>query len=438
MKKFILLASSIIMFMPTQAQRLLTDVLDTTTLEVRKLKILSEKYGNLSFSGYLQPQFQIAQQKGTDAEYQGGSFAANSNNRFRLRRGRLRADYIFYHEDGSPSTFFVFQFDGTEQGVNIRDFWGRYYENKLKSFAFSGGMMARPFGFELQLSSAMRESPERGRMSQILMKTERDLGFNITFNPRDKRSKYRNLQIDLGVFNGQGLAGPREYDNKKDIIARIARKTNRIKPGSNFRIGGGVSALLGGIASETNTLYTVEGQNNTAVMQANTADDNMGKTAPRHYYGADIEIETASDKWKSEIRAEYIMGLQTGTATNSSTPGIYPVEKNVKQPLYTRPFDGAYFYFIQNLGTTGTQLVLKYDWYDPNTKIKGLEVSADKGFTKADVKYNTFGAGLLHYVNPHLKVFLYYDMIKNENTQISGFTKDVHDNIFTLRTQFSF
>ena len=40
-------------------------------------------------------------------------------------------------------------------------------------------MFARPFGFEINYSSSDRESPERGRKSQILMKGERDLDFKI-------------------------------------------------------------------------------------------------------------------------------------------------------------------------------------------------------------------------------------------------------------------
>lgn len=156
------------------AQRTINDVMDSTT--VNHLLIISKKYGSLSFSGYLQPQFQLAQSNGTQAEYQGGNFGEYTNNRFRLRRGRLRADYMMLTDDGSPSTYFVLQFDGTEQGVAIRDFWGRYYENKWKILAVTLGLSGRPFGNELQLSSSVREAPERGRMSQILMKTERDLG----------------------------------------------------------------------------------------------------------------------------------------------------------------------------------------------------------------------------------------------------------------------
>ena len=46
-----------------------------------------------------------------------------------LRRGRIRFDYIHFAENKGPSIQVVFQFDGTERGVFIRDFWGRIFEN---------------------------------------------------------------------------------------------------------------------------------------------------------------------------------------------------------------------------------------------------------------------------------------------------------------------
>ena len=65
-------------------------------------------------------------------------------------------------------------------------------------------------------------------------------------------------------------------------------------------------------------------------------------------------------------------------------------------------------------------------------------MDAAKGFTGADVKYNTFGAGLLYHINVHVKAFLYYDVVRNEETNVKGFEKDIKDNIFTFRLQYRF
>lgn len=419
-----------------EAQRTINDIMDSTT--VNHLLIISKKYGSLSFSGYMQPQFQAAQSNGTLAEYQGGNFGEFSNNRFRLRRGRLRADYMLLDDKGNQSTYFVLQFDGTEQGVNIRDFWGRYYENKWKLFHVTLGLSGRPFGNELQLSSAGREAPERGRMSQILMRTERDLGATFTFNPRWKDAKLKNVVLDLGIYNGQGLAGPGEFDNSKDVIARLSHKPYTFKK-LGFSIAGGISTLQGGLNHRLPVSYRMENLNGSLAMVKDSSVNTINKVAPRRYYGADVQLATALKSWKSELRAEVISGLQSATATTSATPGSYPVDnKSVALPYYTRNFNGAYFTFVQTLNSTDNQLIFKYDWYDPNAKVAGMDISALKGLTAADVRFDTFGFGFLHHFNPHFKAVIYYDMIKNESTQISGYTEDRKDNVFTLRTQFYF
>ncbi|MNI46807.1 hypothetical protein D3C73_1012890 [compost metagenome] len=183
----------------------------------------------------------------------------------------------------------------------------------------------------------------------------------------------------------------------------------------------------------------MEQTNDTWKMVKDSSASTVNKVAPRRYYGADIQLATKTKSWKSELRAEVISGLQTGTSTTSTTPGSYPVDnKALALPFYTRTFNGAYFTFVQTLNSTDNQLILKYDWYDPNVKVKGLDISGDRGLSPADVRFDTFGFGFLHHFNPHFKAVLYYDIIKNEATQIQGYTADRKDNVLTLRTQFYF
>ena len=114
-------------------------------------------------------------------------------------------------------------------------------------------------------------------------------------------------------------------------------------------------------------------------------------------------------------------------------PGSLP-----SSPSYLRHFDGAFVYFLQNIVNSKWQLLLKYDWYDPNTHVAGKDVNAAAGFTTADVKYNTFGTGLVHYANEHLKFIAYYDRVKNEITSLPDYFADRKDNIFTFRIQMLF
>lgn len=412
---------------------LLIDMIDTTTAMGKKMLSIATKFGNISFSGYLQPQFQYIQTPGA-ASFNGGDFAPNSDNRFRIRRGRIRMDYTGYDSKGRPSTYFVLQFDGTERGVNVRDFWGRYYENKLELFHFSAGMMARPFGFELLYSSINREAPERGRMSQVLMQTERDLGFMFSFAPRKKESKLKWLGVDAGIYNGQGLTGIQEYDSHKDVVSKLSFKKLHI-PNTKMVFSAGASYFYGGIVSQNNTYYHYTN----GMMTADSTASNTGKVMPRRYYGVDAQLQIPNKKGISEFRAEYIAGKQTATLSSTVTPGAYPTTSTgAIAPLAVRDFNGAYFYYLQHLGSTKHQAVLKYDWYDPNTKVSGNEVSASKNLTAADIRYNTIGGGYIYYVTPNLKLTLWYEHPMNEKTGIKGMDQDLKDDNFTCRAQFSF
>jgi len=419
------------------AQRFLTDMMDTTTNIGKGIFPLYQKYDRLRFGGYMQPQFQYAESEGAK-NYSGGDFQPRSNNRFMLRRGRIRIDYSHYNEQNQPLAYFAFQFDGTERGVAIRDFWGRFYENRLQVFAVTAGMFARPMGFETNLSSSDRESPERGRMSQILMKTERDIGAMLTFETRKSTSKVKWLKVDLGVFNGQGLAGPADYDNHKDVIGRISLKPRKIKK-LGWQISSSISGYMGGITSQLEKIYEVEGKGAAAIFRADSQDRNNGRIAPRRYAGADVQLKIPNKVGFTELRAEYIGGWQTATANASETPGTYPANSaGVLQPLYIRPFGGAYLCLLQHLGSERFQAVVKYDWYDPNSRVKGNEITAAKGFSAADIRYNTLGFGFVCSVNVHVKATIWYDWIKNESTGIAGYERDIKDNIFTCRLQYRF
>ena len=419
------------------AQRFLTDMMDTTTTIGKGIYPLYQKYDRLRFGGYMQPQFQWIEDRGAKS-FAGGDFPAKSNNRFMLRRGRIRIDYAHYDDQNRPLAYFAFQFDGTERGVAIRDFWGRFYENKWELFSATAGMFARPMGFEVNYSSSDRESPERGRMSQILMKTERDIGIMATFEPRKKTSKLRWIKADLGVFNGQGLAGPTDYDSHKDLIGRVSVKPQKLNK-DGWTMSGSISGYYGGITSQSAVLYEVNDKGANGAFRADSSADNIDRLLPRHYLGADMQLKIPNRKGFTELRAEYIRGQQTATAGSSETPGTYPATAaGAPLPLYVRSFDGAYFYFLQHLGNNRLQLGLKYDWYDPNRKVKGKEISAAKGFSAADIKYNTLGGGLIYYINVHVKATLWYEWVQNESTGIAGYEDDLKDNVLTFRLQYRF
>jgi len=411
----------------------LMDMIDTTTSLGKGMFSLYQKYDAVRFSGYIQPQFQYASDKGIKS-YAGGNFPEHVDNRFTLRRGRFRLDYARYNDDHMPRVQFAFQFDGSERGVFIRDFYGRVFENRFSAFSITAGMFARPFSYEVNLSSGDRETPERGRMSQILMKTERDIGAMITFEPRRKDHPLRFFRIDAGFFNGQGLTATTDFDSHKDFITRVAVKPQKLNS-RNWKLSGAVSCLYGGMEQFTRYIYRT---GNSKAFQVDSTLANIGKIAPRHYYGADVQLKipNGAKKGNTEIRGEMIIGQQTATAGTTETPGVVPMNGVLNAPLYVRSFNGAYFYFLQSLGSPKHQLVLRYDWYDPNSKVKGQQINT--GFTEGDIRYDTYGMGYIYYFDEHMKLMLYYDLVKNESTALTGYTSDVKDNVFTCRLQYRF
>lgn len=426
--RFITVLALLLLSMQTNGQFLM-DMVDTSTQMGKGMLSIYQKFDNIKFSGYIQPQFQVAHAPGTKS-FNGGDFPDSVNNRFMMRRGRIRIDYVHLNQEGMPGVQFVLQFDGSERGVFIRDFWGRVFENKFHFFAFTMGMFARPFSYELNLSSSDRESPERGRMSQLLMKTERDLGAMISFEPR-KNHPLKYLKIDAGIFNGPGLSATTDFDSHKDFITRVA-----IKPIAVFRnnfLSAGISWFNGGMLQNTKYLYKVSSATKQFVIDSSLS--NSGSIVPRKYYGADIQWKIKSKMGFTIFRAEYMFGKQTASHNSSETPAG---KLNGTEGYYTRNFNGAYFYLLQNLFSLKHQLIVKYDWYDPNAEVKSNQITVPGGFTSADIKYSTLGLGYCYYINENVKALLWYEVVKNEGTGLPGYTEDVKDNVFTFRLQFRF
>ncbi|RXK59346.1 porin [Lacibacter luteus] len=411
----------------------LMDMIDTTKDAGKGMLGIYKKFDHLRLSGYIQPQFQVAESKGIKT-FEGPDFGTNVSNRFMLRRSRVRIDYVHFGKEAKAGVQIAFQFDVNERGFTIRDVWGRVFENKLQTFAFTTGMFARPFGYETNLSSSDRESPERTRMNQTLMKSERDLGAMITFEPRKKDAKMRYLKMDAGMFNGQGINATGDFDNSKDVIGRVALKPYPVT--KKLAVSAGASLLYGGLLQNTKYKYSTGQSGGVTKLLVDSAVANIGTVSPRKYYGADLQLKLKNRKGFTELRGEYIGGVQTGTSTSSETPNALLTGI---EGFHVRNFRGGNVYFLQHLFSTQHQLIVKYEWYDPNTKVKGTQIGASgKSLTAANIQYNTLGIGYINYLTENVKLVLYYAMVKNEKTALTGYTSDIKDNVLTCRLQFRF
>ena len=417
------------------SQHYLTDI-DSSFFIKDTVRPFIKRFENINIFGYMQPQFQVAQQDGAQS-YEGGNFSQYSRSRFMLRRARLKVDYLLRTQEKLPRVLFTFQIDATERGVIVRDMFLRLFETKGNTLSMTAGFFARPFGFEVNLGSSYRETPERGRMEQILMPGERDLGVMFSFEPQEKNHKWYHFKWEAGFFNGQGQSGVTDFDSHKDFITRITIKPYSI---GKIDLGGGLSFLRGGWKNGTKYVYeSGQSTNGDKIFIVDSSLSNLGRSAPRHYYGGDVQLKLHHHWGETEWRAEYWFGTQPGTSISSTNPGTLPNSNGNPSPTYVRHFNGAFFYFLQNIINSKHQLVLKYDWYDPNTKVQKLEIGkAGTNLTSADIKFSTVGIGYVYQFNPQTKIIFYYDIVRNEVTQLSGFTSDQLDDVFTCRLQFRF
>lgn len=414
------------------AQEEALNPLDTLATAVQKMQNDLDVLKRLQFSGYIQGQYQVAESAG-ESTFEGGNFPTNVDKRFTLRRARLKATYL------TELSQFVFQIDATERGVFIRDLYAKFTEPYLKAFSLTAGCMNRPFGFEVPYSSSLRESPERGRMSQTIFPGERDLGAMITFQ-MPKTSKWNILKVEGGFFNGTGL-GAADFDSYKDFIGNIG--INRTTKSEKISYAVRASYYNGGVNQNSSTVYSMGTDSLGAnVFKMNKDTSNFGAAAKRVYTGFDAQLNIDGKFGMTSLRAEFIAGEQPGTSATSTSPSAQPTE------FYKRKFNGAYFYLLQNIGQSKHQFVLKYDWYDPNTQVKGDEIgqavapisgSSFKTTNATDVKFTTIGIGWVYHYDNNLKLTAFVDFVNNETTKnVSAYKEDLKDDVFTLRLQYKF
>lgn len=406
--------------------------LDTLTRAVSALIDDNIKAKRLKITGYVQPQYQYIDSAGAQS-FAGGDFKNGTSNyysRYTMRRGRFKFTYAY------NNILMMVNIDATEKGLAMRETYAKIIDSKWNMFSLTTGLLQAQFGFELNQSSSERETPERARFNQVLFPTERDLGaFGSVIIP--KSSKLYGLKLDVGMMNGVAGVAP-EFDSYKDFTGRIqyskATRNERVK----FDFG--ASGYYGGYKIGNQKDYNVNTlSNGNKGFELNTIDTaNYNRKAKRIYIGADVQC---SIDWKigiTTLRAEYIQGDQPGTNASNQRANN-SVSALPTTSIYHRQFNGAYFYWVQDIKTSKFQVVLKYDWYDPNVKIAGNQIGLTGTNTNAgDLRFDTYGFGVNYHINQYTKIMAYYDFVKNEKTALTGYKKDLKDNVFTLRFQIKF
>ena len=476
--------------------------------------------GKTEITGYIQAQYQyffipdsIGGATPYFATFAGGNFAGRwSNSRFMIRRGRLKISHTEKFAEG------VLSVDATERGIGVKDMYVKGTEPYLGAFSVTAGLQNRPFGYEIGYSSANRETPERSRIIQTIFPFERDLGAVLTFQMPEK-SFMHFLKIDFGVLNGNAINY--ETDANKDLIGRINISNPWKSKFVDYCVGfsvydgsvnhisnvdgtgitrkclfrmGTVSDTAADLSTKAFVIDTLFGRDKNDSVK-NYKLQTLGAKVDRKYMGVDAQISFNFPWGKTTLRGEYIWGTQPGVLYNPLTdyvlyngmtsfsptgpvnglsfPNFAPPQANYAVAVkptdnfhhtFVRNFRGYYFYFIQDILKTGHQIVVKFDYYDPNTAVSGKEIDIYyykkgtntslglTGLSPADVAFWTLGIGYNYYFNTHLSSMLYYEVINNEITALpqykgdlvqgktpsTGYDKNIKDNNITLRLQYKF
>lgn len=398
----------------------LSQQLEATNEEVSKLKLDMGKFGSIQISGYIQGQFQWAESKGAAAFGDGGKFSSDADTRFMIRRGRIK----FTYQKGIVTA--VIQPDFTEKGVSIKD---AYVGLSTKNKAIGGqlGIFDRPFGYEISYSSSLRESPERSRVFLSLFPNEREIGAMLTLQGAKGKGWLEQFTLNAGIFNGNGIGV--ETDSRKDFIGRLAW----LKKWDNTQLGFAGSVYIGGTMNPTEENFKfVKG---VGFEQQSVA---KGSFAERTYYGVGAQFLQYWGAGATNIRAEWLFGSNPGTIKSNANPGGSSFGAGT-DPLYLRKFNGGYAILVQDLGQTKHSVVLKYDYFDPNTAVKGNEIGKLAGTGAADIAYSTFGFGYLFRLNSAVRLMAYYDIVNNEISEnLKGYESRIKQNVLTIRAQVKF
>lgn len=452
MKKLFYIFIYVVLFSSTAIAQENTDTVGSS---LTRINSILDVISRTKISGYLQAQYQIADMADSLGmlnginSYAGGNFGKGIDKRIMLRRARVKVQYDApFNEKGISTSQFVFQIDATERGLTIKDMYAKITDPWAGWFSMTVGNQNRPFGYEIGYSSSSRESPERGRMSQILFPNERDMGAMLTIQG-PKLSAWNWLKLEAGMFNGTGGPGAgantSDFDKYKDFIGHLS--INRTTKSEKVSWGLGVSMYSGGYRIDTVNVYK-SGDSASVIGFAvdRKKSDNILITdfsnrhkATREYIGFDAQINIESSIGITTLRGEYIQGEHAGTSSSTTSPAAV-----VTSDIYVRKFNGAYFYFLQNIGQSRWQAIVKYDWYDPNTDVEGDAIGKSVGGTfkstgATDLKYTTLGLGLAYRWDANVKITGYYDSVQNETTTvIPAYRNDLKDNVFTLRMQIKF
>jgi hypothetical protein len=397
--------------------------LDSLAKEVALLKKQASALAGLKIGGYIQAQYQYADTLGAKT-FNGGNFANELDNRISVRRARLKIGYDMSF--GSA----VFLLDATERGITVRNAYLNLTAPFAPSVSLTGGLFERPFGYAIEYSSSAMEVVERPMMFQTLFPGEQEVGGMVTYRASDQ-SALKGLTIKGSFFNGNGIFA--DIDKFKDFIGRVTY--SGLSTGRVY-INLGASLYSGNVYNPTTTVFKMEKADGVYGFAA--SNEAVGARLRRQYVGFDAQVSVSTPIGKTQLVSEYIFGKQPGNAKSSKSPdyGTMPTVAS-----YLRELAGGYVTLIQQVHRFA--IYGRYDWYDPNTQVKGNEVGRSAaGLTATnatDLMLKTVSLGTFYEPNKNLRFTVQYDFNRFEKTDSGNFSvPGLKNNVLTLRAQYKF
>ncbi len=383
------------------------------------------KLTKIKISGYIQAQYEMYDNWSADGTKHGVNVAASGQpenyitNSFFIRRARVKFTYEAY--DGVK---FVLCPDFTIDKFSLKDAYVVLNDRWTKTFSLFLGQFNR-ITYDNEYSSASREFAERTLLTRTFYPVEREVGMKLE---ADFKTKYNfPLKLQFAIFNGNFGEGAisnqqKDVDNTKDWMARAVYSFKMPSKGLGIDFGGhtyiGKTTVIALDADPTKNIFTDVNNNPFTPVVGDTFDKNL--------YAAEMQIYYDFLGGMS-LKGEYVRGTYSGTINVAQVNSLFNANK-------IRNVEGYYISLVKNVGKKN-QASLRYDVFDPNTKLSGDDITK-----KDDLKYHNWTFAWQYYFDENVKIMACYNMPINENSANAGadFKTDKTDNTLTLRLQARF
>jgi Phosphate-selective porin O and P len=370
-----------------------------------------QKLAKIKVSGYIQAQYQ---------NFETPTLLAKSQNYFSLRRVRVKFTY-----EAADGIKFVLQPDFAPGNLSLKDAYAVVNDRWTKSWSLWAGKFNRP-NYEVEYSSSQREILERSLVIRTLYPGERAIGAKLEYNPQSTP-----IHMQVAILNGadgiavNNAAGTNlnaadniDYDNSKDIMARV---TYNLPLGSFGGLDFGAHGYFGSLKSMTTLTYNSN--------YTSSTPSYVGEKIGKNWLGGEFQL-FADVLGGLSVKGEYISG-------KNASIGYAPAGAVLGSANFVNNFAGSYLYVIKNLGKRN-QLAFRYDYYDPNTDIKGEDVTikkydatsawVKKASSKSDLATTTYGIAFHHYLDDNVRITFNYDIVQNEKVGQTGGISNIREN----------